>query len=186
MVLLRQGQAAPDALVFLGDDVPVKILTHRLPDGLDGLDWDACTADALRTRLSVVDGQLRTPDGVTYKALVMGREAHVTEQTRQLIDSLRAAGVSVLTSGEDIERPIVIGEGRDSVVHTHRKTDREDIYYIASTAESDTEITFSLRDNPRRVTLWHNMTGRRATLKPSRGGVYRLRLKPMESVFVTY
>ena len=186
MVLLRQGQAAPDALVFLGDDVPVKILTHRLPDGLDGLDWDACTADALRTRLSVADGQLRTPDGVTYKALVMGREAHVTEQTRQLIDSLRAAGVSVLTSGEDIERPIVIGEGRESVVHTHRKTDREDIYYIASTAGSDTEITFSLRDNPRRVTLWHNITGRRATLKPSRGGVYHLRLKPMESVFVTY
>lgn len=133
-----------------------------------------------------MNGQLRTPDGVTYKALVMGREAHVTEQTRQLIDSLRSAGVSVLTSGEDIERPIVIEEGRDSVVHTHRKTGRNEIYYIASTADSETAVSFRLHDAPRRVTLWRNMTGRRVTLKPSRDGVFRLHMKPLESVFVTY
>ena len=178
--------AAPDVLVFLGDDVPVKTITSRLPAGLDGLDWDVCTGDALHGRLKPVNGALVTPDGISYKALLIADKAHVSEQSRLLIDSLSSAGVPILRSGENVVRPITIMEGSDNVVHTHRKTLHSHIFYIASTQDSPADIRFSLKDNPQSITLWLNLTGKRRTLHADADGTFRLSLQPQESVFVTY
>lgn len=186
MVMLRQGMAAPDVLVFLGDDVPVKTITSRLPAGLDGLDWDVCTGDALHGRLKPVNGALVTPDGISYKALLIADKAHVSEQSRLLIDSLSSAGVPILSSGDNVVRPITIMEGSDNVVHTHRKTLHSHIFYIASTQDSPADIRFSLIDNPQSITLWRNLTGKRRTLHADADGTFRLSLQPQESVFVTY
>ena len=185
MVLLREGKAAPDVLVFLGDDVPVKTLTNRLPDGLDGLDWDVCTSDALRNRLKAIDGQLCTPDGVSYRALILGRKAHISKETQRLIDGLRDAGVPVLSSGEGVVRQILIEEGDPSVVHTHRHTADGELFYVASIEERPVRIRFRLQDHPASVTVRNNRTGHLRTLKPSPNSTFSIRLKPMESIFLS-
>lgn len=184
MVLLRQGKAAPDVLVFLGDDVPIKTITNRLPDGLDGLDWDVCTADALANRLSVVNGELCTPDGINYKALLIANQASITPHTQRLIDELRAAGVPVVYTGEGIARPLVVEEGKDAVVHTHRRTEKEDIFYIANVEDRLLRVTFRLQGSLGKVFALDNRTGRCRRIRANRDGVFSLRLYPMGSVFI--
>lgn len=186
MVMLRQGKAAPDVLVFLGDDVPIKTITSRLPAGLDGLDWDVCTADALRNRIKVKDGLLTTTDGIRYKALVIADKAHMTTETLQLIDHLRAEGIAVVRTAEHIVRPLTIGEGDSAVVHTHRRTETEEVFYIANKENHDVSIRFSLQMAPRQLTLWRNADGSTKNLRPDAGRLYLLTLKPTESVFVTF
>ena len=186
MVLLREGKAAPDVLIFLGDDVPVKTISSRLPGGIDHLDWDVCTGDALRNRIQVWDGKLTTPDGVVYGALLIGSKAHVSSRSQQLIDSLRAAGVPVLRSGEHIVRPLQIVSGGDSVVHTHRRTDSEELFYLGSTANTAIQVVFRLQANPHKIMVWHNEKGRRHMLKPRVDGTFVLSLQPCESVFLTF
>ena len=186
MVMLRQGKAAPDVLIFLGDDVPIKTLTSRLPDGIDGLDWDVCTGDALKHRLQAKDGRLTTPDGVTYKALLLAEKAHINAESQRQIDAFRAAGVPVLLSGEGIGRPLEILTDSADIVHTHRRTDEGEIFYLANLADSVTSVRFRLEENPRSVTVWHNLTGRCDRLKRLADGTFSLALQPCESVFLTY
>jgi hypothetical protein len=186
MVLLRQGQAAPDVLVFLGDDVPIKTISSRLPAGLEGLDWDVCTADALRDRLVVNDNSLTTPEGISYQALVIADKAHMTPETRQLTDRLKAEGVTVSTSAAAIPRQFIILTGDSAVVHTHRRTATEELFYIANKEYHAVSIGFHLRQAPRQLTLWRNADGSTRTLRPDANGQYTLTLKPTESVFISY
>lgn len=186
MVMLRQGKAAPDVLIFLGDDVPIKTITSRLPKGIDGLDWDVCTGDALKHRLQAKDGKLTTPDGISYNALLIADIAHINAESQAQIDAFREAGVPILRSGENIVRPLEIMTQRESVAHTHRKTDDGELFYLANLEDTTTTVSFRLQDIPRKVNVWHNLTGRRHTLKSNNDGTFTLTLHPCESVFITY
>ena len=185
MVMLRQGVAAPDVLVYLGDDVPMKIITSRLPKGLEGLEWDACTGDALKL-LTLRGDRLVTTGGVAYKALLMSKGALVTDESQQLIDAWKTAGFPILQSGETIPRTLLIEHGAESVVHTHRHLDGQELYYLANKENHITEVVFRLQDQPAKVTVWHHAIGKRTTLKICADNSYRLRLKPVESVCITY
>lgn len=184
MVMLRQGKAAPDVLVFLGDDVPIKTLTNRLPSGIEELDWDVCTGDALQHRVKASGGQLVTPDCVTYKALLIADKAHINATSQAQIDAFRMAGVPVLHSGESIARPLEILTHRESIVHTHRRIGNQELFYLANLEDSTTTVNFRLQNRPRKVTLWHNLSGRRTTLKCQPDGTFNLSLQPCESVFL--
>ena len=191
MVMLRQGKAAPDVLIFLGDDVPVKTIASRLPDGIGGLDWDVCTGDALMHRLTARNGQLVTPDGVAYKALLMADKAHASAETKARINAFRNAGVPVLLSGEAIGRPLEILTQTTSVVHTHRRWPQShgevtEMFYLANLEDVATKVRFRLQDRPAKVTVWHNLSGRRTVLKSQPNGTFLLPLQPCESVFLTY
>lgn len=186
MVMLRQGKAAPDVLIFLGDDVPVKTITSRLPDGMDGLDWDVCTGDALKHRLQAKEGKLVTPDGITYKALLIADNAHINVESQAQIETFRKAGVPILRSGEDIVRPLEILTKRESVAHTHRTTGFGELFYLANLEDTETAVSFRLQDKPRKISVWHNLTGHRNTLKGNHDGLFTLTLQPCESVFLTY
>ena len=185
MVLLRQGLAAPDVLVYLGDDIPMKILTNRLPKGLNGLDWDACTGDALKL-LTLRDNQLLTKGGVAYKALLIAQGTMITEESRQLIDAWRAVGFPVLQSGESIPRPLLIEQGAESVVHTHRHFDKQELFYLANKEDQETDVTFRLQGCPEKVTIWHNATGKCTKLKSCSDKSFEIHLKPVESICITY
>ena len=185
MVMLRQGVAAPDVLVYLGDDVPMKIITSRLPKGLEDLEWDACTGDALKL-LTLRGDRLVTTGGVAYKALLMSKGALVTYESQQLIDAWKTAGFPILQSGESIPRTLLMEHGVESVVHTHRHLDGKELYYLANKENSVTEVVFRLQDQPDNVTVWHHATGKRTMLKKRADGSFRLRLKPVESVCMTY
>jgi hypothetical protein len=186
MVMLRQGKAAPDVLIFLGDDVPIKTITSRLPQSIDGLDWDVCTGDALKHRLQAKDGRLTTPDGIEYKALLIADKAHINAESQAQIDAFRKAGVPILRSGESIARPLEILTHRESVTHTHRKTADSELFYLANLEDAATTVRFRLQDTPKKVSVWHNLTGRRHTLTSNNDSTFTLTLHPCESVCLTY
>ncbi|MBP5338258.1 MAG: hypothetical protein J6Z14_02985 [Prevotella sp.] len=191
MVMLRQGKAAPDVLIFLGDDVPIKTITSRLPAGIKGLDWDVCTGDALLHRLTARNGQLVTPDGVVYKALLMADKAYASAETKARINAFRNAGVPVLRSGEAIGRPLEILTQSVNVVHTHRRWSESpkrvtELFYLANLENYAAKVRFRLQDHPTKVTVWHNLSGRRTSLKSQPNDTFILSLQPCESVFLTY
>ncbi len=186
MVMLRQGKASPDVLIFLGDDVPIKTLTHRLPKDICHLDWDVCTGDALRNRLEVKDKKLVTPDGIEYQALLIADQANINEESQNQIDRFQAAGVPILRSGSHIKSPIQVVKGEGNTVHTHRTTDDSEIFYLANIDNTTTSVTFRFTAHPRKITVWHNLSSKRHTLKPNTNGLFSLSLQPCESVFLTF
>lgn len=186
MVMLRQGKAAPDVLIFLGDDVPIKTITSRLPKDIDGLDWDVCTGNALKHRLQAKNGQLTTPDGIEYKALLIADKAHINTESQAQIDAFRKAGVPILHSGENIVRPLEILRQRESVAHTHRKIDYGELFYLANLEDAATTVTFRLQNNPKIISAWHNLSGRLSTKKANTDGSFTITLYPCESIFLTY
>jgi hypothetical protein len=86
--LLQQG-------IFVGD----LCFLHRgqteppLPPGYDG---DTCSEDALLTRMSIKDGRLMMPDGVSYRALVLPAPRIMRPQTARKIRELVAEGATVI------------------------------------------------------------------------------------------
>ena len=184
MVMLRQGKAAPDVLIFLGDDVPVKTITSRLPDGIEGLDWDVCTGDALTHRLKAENGRIVTPDGVSYKALLIADKAHMNAASQAQIDAFRRAGVPVLQTGEQIVRPLEILTQSERVAHTHRRIGMSELFYLANLEDSPTAVSFRLQHYPKKVAVWHNLSGKRTTLRCLPDKTFTLLLQPCESVFL--
>lgn len=156
-----------------------------MPKGLEGLEWDACTGDALK-RLTLRGDRLVTTGGVAYKALLMADNALVTDGSRRLIDEWKAAGFVVLQSGETIPRTLLIEQRASEVVHTHRHLNGQELYYLANKENHAVDVAFRLQDQPSKVIVWHHATGKRTTLKKRTDGSYRLRLKPVESVCITY
>ena len=185
--MLRQGQAAPDVLVYLGDDLPVKTLTGRLPAGLDGLDWDVCTGDALRSRLHVApDACLCTPDGLKYKALVIGDGAWISAASDSTLQAFRAQGAAVLTDASELVRPFRILDRPEAFVHTHRLVDGHELFFVANISENPESLRFALAESPRSVQVWRTADASRRRLRPDRDGSYTLRLEGDESVFILY
>ena len=210
MQVLQQGQAAPDALIYLGDEIPMKTLTHRLPAHIGQLDWDVCTGDALRNRIQIAHGddgpRLSTPDGVHYKALIVEEGIYVSPASQAKIDSLRAAGVSILTSGRDVVRDITVSAAADTVasqstadsalpqsavsadstfVHTHRRIGRRDVFFIANISPQPQTAVIRLRHAPARVRLLRTATGKTRTVR-LRHGAALLPFEPGESMFLSF
>ena len=183
MAMLRLGKAAPDVLVYLGDDLPMKTLTHRLPHGLHGLDWDVCTGDALQHRLSpTADGQLTTPDGITYKALLIADEANITPASRVALNRLQMGGAQVLRHAFDVERPLRILEGDEAVVHTHRIFEGRDLFFLANVTEEPVQVVFSTKAAA--LVVCHTGSGEMKELRANADGWFSLTLKGGESVIL--
>lgn len=193
-VMLRQGRAAPDALVYLGDDIPMKTLTSRLPDGLDGLDWDVCTGEALAcmTAQGGVCYNPTTADSVTYGTLIIADKAYISPASQARIESFREAGVRVCTDGHGVKRQMTVVKGdATDIVHTHRTVEwegvRRDIFYIGSVSPEPTtmELRFE-RTGAGKALLWNNRTGKRKTVRFSPENTVTLTLEAGESVFLTF
>ena len=70
--LLQQGLFVADALYYNGDDVPNMVfLKEEVTDLGPGYDWDKCSKDVVLNRLSVEDGRLVLPDGMSYRIMVL-------------------------------------------------------------------------------------------------------------------
>lgn len=93
--LMRQGRPVVDLCIYLGSDVPNKILSHRLPSIPEGYDWDVCTDDALLHLLSARDGRLQAAAGMSYSVLVVERLATLSAQAEAKLAQLKASGLPV-------------------------------------------------------------------------------------------
>jgi len=92
--LLERGKPVSDVLWYLGDEI-----NHK-PDQLvpfpAGFKYDYCNPDALLTRLSVKDGKIVTPEGISYSVLWMPDSTRMLPQTLEKIRDLVRAGATLI------------------------------------------------------------------------------------------
>lgn len=104
--MLECGRPVKDILWYLGDEVghrPYQYTgngtrqtgPYRIPEGYD---YDYCTTDALLHRLSVRDGRIRTPEGMTYEVLWIPENERMLPETVERLTELVRAGARVIAS----------------------------------------------------------------------------------------
>jgi hypothetical protein len=96
--LLQQGLFVADACFYYGDHVPNFAQLKRTdPAGaLPGYDYDVIAEDALLRRLSVRDGRLTLPDGMSYRVLALPRHRAISLPVLRKIHALVRDGATVI------------------------------------------------------------------------------------------
>ncbi len=106
--ILRMGKPIADICVYLGENAPVKILTHRLPDIPGGFDFDAFSTDALISRMDGKPGEIVLPDGVSYKMMVLPSNGDITLEALRKIASIVKNGGNIYGT-----KPFKSGSAKD-------------------------------------------------------------------------
>ncbi len=108
--MLQRGRFVADALYYIGDEVPALMHAKHIPDSLGfGYDYDDCNSEALLTRIAVKDGRLVTPDGMSYRLLVLPKRPTMTLAVAEKIRDLVAAGATVLGPVKPLRTPGLSG-----------------------------------------------------------------------------
>jgi hypothetical protein len=101
--LLRQGLYVADLCYLQPENPPQGFGDHpRL-----GYDWDECCPDALLKRMSVKDGRLVLPDGMSYRLLALPATQTMTPPLLRKLKDLIEAGATVI--GRPPERSPSLG-----------------------------------------------------------------------------
>jgi hypothetical protein len=90
--LLRQGLFAADICYLQPETSPQGFNDHKRY----GYDFDNCGAEAVLTRMTVRDGRLVLPDGMSYRLLVLPDTPAMTPPLLRKIKELVEAGATVL------------------------------------------------------------------------------------------
>lgn len=96
--MLQQGRFHADALFYYGDHVP-NFTQSRSKDPAklgEGYDYDVITEDALLSRLSVKDGRLVLPDGMSYRLLVLPDHPSISMAVLRKIEGLVEEGATII------------------------------------------------------------------------------------------
>jgi hypothetical protein len=92
--MLERGVPSSDVLWYLGDEINHKPdQNYAFPDGYK---YDYCNPDVLLNRLSVKDGRLVTPDGVSYSVLWLPDNERMLPETIEKIYRLVRSGATVI------------------------------------------------------------------------------------------
>jgi hypothetical protein len=96
--LMQQGHPIMDVCYYYGDHVPnFSQLKKSDPAGiLPGYDYDVITEEAIITRLSVRDGRLVLPDGMSYRVLVLPNQSAISSAVLERLQKLVQAGATVI------------------------------------------------------------------------------------------
>lgn len=94
---LQRGKFVADLLYYIGDEAPAIISAKRIrAGGTFGYDYDDCNSEALLTRFSVKDGRLVTPEGMSYRVLVLPDRRTMPLAVARKIRELVQAGAVVV------------------------------------------------------------------------------------------
>ena len=96
--MLQQGLPVADVAVYYGDHVP-NFAQHKLTDPakiLPGYDYDVVTSEVILNRMSVKDGRLMLPDGVSYRVLVLPAREVMSLSVLRKLKELVNAGATVI------------------------------------------------------------------------------------------
>jgi len=93
--MLERGIPSSDVLWYLGDDINHK--PDQRKNYMDGYNYDYCNADVLFNRLSVKDGRLVTPEGLSYSVLWYPSAEVITPQTLHRLIELVSEGAVLVT-----------------------------------------------------------------------------------------
>ena len=101
--LLQQGLFVGDVCYYYGDQTPNFFpLFHDVPEkprikGLGkGYDYDVVNTDIILNRMSVKDGRLILPDGMSYAIMLLPDQVHMPLQVLRKISELVKAGATVV------------------------------------------------------------------------------------------
>ncbi|MBR0036044.1 MAG: glycosyl hydrolase family 2 [Bacteroidales bacterium] len=198
--LLRQGKPVCDICLYLGDNIPMRTLSHKIPHIPSGYDFDSFTTDALLNRMSVKDGLIVLPDGVSYRMMILPSGEDLTEEVRKLIASFERQGAVIYHPDTDPRtlaeamhdaglQPDVEAPKVPNLNFCHRRTAQEDIYFLNNHSDQSVSDSFRFRVDAVSVELWKPATGERKPIRINRdkgGASVRLSLAPRESVFVVF
>jgi hypothetical protein len=117
--LLRQGNFVADACLYYGDQAPNLVPPKRIdpnvvpkysddqclhcgldkpvnPGDLEGYDYDYMNADIITTTLSVEDGKLILPSGISYRVLLLPDRLDISLEVLKSIQNLVFEGATVI------------------------------------------------------------------------------------------
>jgi hypothetical protein len=95
--LLQQGLFVADVLFYNGDNCPNFVAPKHVEPSLGvGYDYDACNSEVVLTRLSVRDGRIVLPDGMSYRVLVLPERATMPEEVLQKLKALVSDGMTLI------------------------------------------------------------------------------------------
>ena len=198
--MMRQGKPISDICIYLGDDVPMRILSHRLPDLPQGYDFDAFTTDALLHRMTAKDGLISLPDGISYRMMILPSEGQLTDKALQKIERLRQQGAVIYDPQTDRRtlaealhqagiQPDVETPHGEQLYFAHRRTANEDFYFLNNHSDQPINGYFTFATAAEGAELWDPVSGERhhlmATCADSRSTV-QLNMAPRESFFVVF
>jgi hypothetical protein len=99
--LLRQGLPVADICYLVAEGAPHVFrpppsATHGNPPDHLGYNFDGCAPDTLVSRMSVKDGRLVLPDGMSYRVLVLPSQETMTPALLRKVRDLVLAGATVI------------------------------------------------------------------------------------------
>lgn len=95
--LLSQGLFQADVLFYYGDDVPVFVKRKKINPELGfGYDYDECNAEVILNRLSVENGKIILPDGMSYNVLRLPDRDAITLEVLRKIEKLVLDGATIV------------------------------------------------------------------------------------------
>jgi hypothetical protein len=96
--MLQQGKFAADVIYFYGEDSNITALfSARGPDVPAGYNFDYVNADAILHKLSVTNGRIATPSGMSYRILALDPNAqHMSLAVLRKIRDMVTAGAAVV------------------------------------------------------------------------------------------
>ena len=99
--MLERGVPAMDVLWYLGDDMDHK--PDQRADFMPGYNYDYCNPDVLQNRISVKDGKVVTPEGISY-SVVWWPVADVIEPETlsRMLELVKDGAVLVTTRPRDV------------------------------------------------------------------------------------
>lgn len=173
--LLRQGKPVSDICLYLGDDIPARILGNKLPDIPIGYDFDAFTTDALLHRMQVRDGRIVLPDGVSYSMMILPSDGQLTDEAKERIHSFRQQGVTIYDPQADSRslsevikaaglQPDVDAPSAKGLYFCHRRTPSADVYFLNNHSDLDMKECFRFRTQAVSAQLWNPVTGEETPL----------------------
>ena len=189
--LMRKGLPVVDVLVFLGDNPPLKALSHRIPKISEGYNFDVCSYEALRMA-QVRSGRLHFPSGMSYSMLCVSREAFLTAEQTSLIEGFRALGLPVFISQSpsDVVKPTFEPDLafeydntlEDCLRFSHRRLSDADVYFVYKHGSATFEAEVKPRSEYSEAYLLNPLDGELVKLSSSSSFV--LRLKGNESTII--
>ncbi len=107
--MLQQGLFVADLCYLQPEGAPRQFLpppgTSIAPFVRGGYNFDGCTSEVVLTRMSVVDGRIVLPDGMSYRALVLPQVETMTPKLLSKIKELIEAGATVFTPTKPVKAP---------------------------------------------------------------------------------
>jgi hypothetical protein len=195
---MRQGKPVVDLCVYLGENAPVKILTHRLPVIPSGFYFDAFTSDALFTRMRAEDGKIVLPDGLSYRAMIIPRRTILTPAALALIREFERAGVPIIREttlesvaegirNHGLQPSIRLQHGdmnNQQLWFAHRETDNAELYFLNNHGEEVIDDALFISSPYQNAEWWNPVDNTRTRLTQTTDGAWPIHLQPKEAGFV--